>query len=88
MPEPEPVPAQVPFGISKHPAVNLIPLLKEEVAPEERLIEPPVIESPSDDANPPAVIPPANVEVAVEVALMLENSTYPDAVRFLEAREP
>ena len=59
---------QVPDGIWKHPAVSARPLLKVEVAEEERLIEPPVIVNPFVEDNPPALVeatPPANVEVAL-----------------------
>ena len=124
-----PEPAQAPEASWKQPEEREMPLLKVEVAPEERLIEPPVIvrpepderppsepilippakvevpvlvmlRSPFDkifppvivrpslDARPPAEIPPANVEVAVLVAIILENSLYPLEVKFLVAREP
>ena len=64
-----PEPRHVPEEVSKQPAVSLRPLLRVEVAPEERLIDPPVIESPLVEASPAPEIPPANVEVAVEEEL-------------------
>src|SRR3989338_5377312 len=49
----------------KQPLVKARPLLNVEVAPEERLIEPPVIVNPDEVAkNPGAVRPVYNVEVA------------------------
>ena len=56
----------VPEGIWKQPAERAMPLLKVEVAPEERLMLPPVIVRPLVEDNPPALveaIPPAKVDV-------------------------
>ena len=63
-------PTQFPVESSKHPAESLSPLLKVEVAPEERLMEPVVMVSPEDKLRPAEEIPPANVEVAVEEELI------------------
>ncbi len=64
-----PEPAQEPEASWKQPADNAMPLLKVLVAPEERLIEPPVIVRPEEELRPAPDTPPANVEVAVEEAL-------------------
>lgn len=65
------------------PTFRLLPVLripaKVELAEAER---------PVKEEKPPAEIPPANVEVAELVAMILENSLYPDDVKFLVAREP
>ena len=42
----ESFPTQFPVESSKHPAESLSPLLNVEVAPDERLMEPPVIVKP------------------------------------------
>ena len=56
---------QVPDGIWKQPTESAIPLLNVEVAPEERLIEPPVIVNPDEVAKKPGATRPVyNVEVA------------------------
>ena len=61
---------QLPEESRKQPAVSLSPLLNVEVAPEVKRMLPPVIVRPLEEASPPAEIPPMNVEVAVEVALI------------------
>ncbi len=71
----------------KHPDVRLMPLLNVEVAEEERLIEPPVMERPEPEERPPVaptLMPPANVEVAVEEELILLSWVSPEMLR-LEA---
>ena len=81
VPEP-PEERQVPDGIWKQPPERAIPLLKEEVAEEERLIEPPVIVRPADESKPPPATespPLVYVEVAEPVTLRLFVSTVPVA---------
>ena len=63
-------PTQFPVESSKHPAESLSPLLKVEVAPEERLMEPVVIVRPEDELRPAEEMPPWKVDVAVEEELM------------------
>lgn len=61
---------QLPAESSKHPAESLIPLLNDDVADEERLMDPPVMVRPEEELRPAPEMPPANVEVAVEEELM------------------
>ena len=65
------------------PTFRLLPVLRIPAKVEEAEAERPVKEE-----KPPAEIPPTNVEVADDVAIILENSLYPDDVKFLVAREP
>ncbi|OGF74210.1 hypothetical protein A3E06_04445 [Candidatus Giovannonibacteria bacterium RIFCSPHIGHO2_12_FULL_44_42] len=64
------------------PPAKTIPLLNVEVAPEERLIEPPEMVRPFDEESPPpeTEMPPAvKVEVAEPVTLKLPTSAVPVA---------
>jgi len=73
VPEPEPEPTQE-LPTKKHPPVRVMPFENVEVAPEERLIEPPVIVRPLVEERPPALIeamPPANVEVALSPLIVV-----------------
>src|SRR3989344_1417680 len=61
---PPPAEIQFPFVSAKHPAVNLIPLLKVEVAPDVSCSAPPEITIPEEVAlNPGAIKPEYKVEV-------------------------
>ena len=57
----ESFPTQFPVESSKHPAESLSPLLKVEVAPDERLMEPPVIVKPEEVARYPGAVSPVYI---------------------------
>ena len=61
---PPPAEIQFPFVSAKHPAVNLIPLLKVEVAPDVNCKAPPEITIPDEVALKPGA---TNPEYKVEV---------------------
>lgn len=80
---------QAPKIFWKHPPVKAIPLLNVDVAPEERKIEPPVIESPAELASPAVLTPPANVEVAVPEALISwVTRRFPTLTLFAKVEDP
>ncbi len=65
-----------PREVAKHPWLIEKPLFAVEVAPEERMIFPPVITRPPPEARPRVeLIPPPKVEVAVDVALNADAFT-------------
>ena len=65
----------------KQPAERLIPFAKVDDADEVFVIEPPVIVRPLEEARPAVVMPPAIVDVAVEVAFKKLNVGEDDAVK-------
>ena len=78
-----------PFGTVRaepklSPPETFRPLAKVEDADAKRFVN---VEK-FVEVNPFDVKPPTNVEVADEVAIILENSLYPLEVKFLVARDP
>ena len=77
IPLPDPVPKQLFRAVTNiHPALRVMPLLNEDVAPEVSRIFPPVMVSPCDDESPAVPNGPAHVEVPV----MLEEKVDPESI--------
>ncbi len=74
-PEVPPPPVMHTPETAKQPSVKLKPLAKVLVATDVERIDPPVIVNPLDVDNPPVLICPENVEVAVEEEVMVCETT-------------
>ena len=74
-PEVPPPPVMQTPETAKQPSVKLKPLAKVLVARDVERMDPPVIVNPLDVDNPPVLICPANVEVAVDEEVIVCETT-------------